>query len=131
MSSNAFWLQMYKNIQQRVNSSWTRISQKSLWSMVSILDLLQCFSFQFIENNSAAMWIDRIGYRMEGSHYVNWNSIIYRKKAIYRTEIQRPFLAAKGFNNLVQFLLLHVILSNVHNFSPLMHGCVLKTVLCA
>ena len=132
MSSNAFWLQIDNNIQQRVNSSWIRISRKSLWSMVSILDLLQCFSFQFIKNNSAAMWIDRVGYRMEGSHYVNWNSIIYRKKAIHRTEIQRPFLAAKGFNtNLVQFLLLHVILSNVHNFSPLMHGCVLKTVLSA
>ena len=42
---------------------------------------------------------------MEGSHHVNRNSIIYRKGAIQRTEIARPFLVAKGFNtNLVQFL---------------------------
>ena len=27
----------------------------SLWSMVSILDLLHCFSFQFVKNDSAAM----------------------------------------------------------------------------
>ena len=50
---------------------------------------------------------------MDGNHNVNWNSIIYRKRAIQRTEIERLFLAAKGFNtNLVQFLLLyHVIIS--------------------
>ena len=38
---------------------------------------------------------------MEGNHHVNWNSIIYRKGAIYRTEIERLFLAAKGFNTKV------------------------------
>ena len=53
---------------------------------------------------------------MEGSHHVNSNSIIYRKRAIHKTEIEMPFLAVKGFNtNLVQFLpLYHVIISNMH-----------------
>ena len=38
------------------------------------------------------------------------------KGAIYRTKIERPFLAAKGFNtNLVQFLPpYHVIISKTH-----------------
>ena len=56
---------------------------------------------------------------MEGSHHVNSNSIIYRKRAIHKTEIEMPFLAVKGFNtNLVQFLpLYHVIISNVHVYS--------------
>ena len=55
---------------------------------------------------------------MEGCQ-VNWNSIIYKKGAVDRTEIERSFLAAKGFNtNLVQFLPLHhVIISNVHVYS--------------
>ena len=50
---------------------------------------------------------------MEGSHHVNWNSIIYRKGAIHKTEIERPFLATKGFNtNLVQFVSpYHIIIS--------------------
>ena len=53
---------------------------------------------------------------MEGSHHVNWNSIIYWKGAIHRTEIERPFLASKYLNtNLVKFLLpFHVVISNVH-----------------
>ena len=53
---------------------------------------------------------------MEGSHQVNWNSIVYRKGAVQWTEIEWPFLAAKGFNtNLVHFLPpYHVIFSNVH-----------------
>ena len=56
---------------------------------------------------------------MEGSHHVNRNSIIYRKGAIHRPKIKRPFLAAKGFYaNLVQFLVpYHVIISNVHVWS--------------
>ena len=37
-------------------------------------------------------------------------SIMYRKKAIHRTEIERSLLAAKGFNtNLVQFLNFYVL----------------------
>ena len=42
--------------------------------------------------------------------------MVYRKKAVHRTEIAGLFLAAKGFNtNLVHFLpLYHVIISNVH-----------------
>ena len=53
---------------------------------------------------------------MERSHYVNWNSIIYRNGVIHRTEIKKPFLDTKGFNtNLVQFLSpFYVIVSNVH-----------------
>ena len=31
------------------------LSGTSLWAMVSILDLLHCFSFQFGKNDSAAM----------------------------------------------------------------------------
>ena len=55
------------------------------------------------------------GWRL-GSHDTNRFSIIYRKGTVHRTEIERPFLATKGFNtNLVQFLLLyHVIINNVH-----------------
>ena len=62
--------------------------------------------------------------KMECSQHVNWNSIIYRKISIHRTEIKRPFLVPKAFNtNLVQFLLpYHVIISNVH-------GCARKMVL--
>ena len=53
---------------------------------------------------------------MKGGPNINWNSIIYREKAIRRTEIERLFLARMGFNiNLVQSLpLCHVIISNVH-----------------
>ena len=41
------------------------------------------------------------------------------------TEIERSFLAAKGFNtNLVQYLPLYYVISNVHRHAP-------KTVLCA
>ena len=41
---------------------------------------------------------------MESSHHVNWNSIIYRKGALHRTEIDKPFLNAKGFDiNLAQY----------------------------
>ena len=54
------------------------------------------------------------------------------------TEIEMPFLAAKGFNtNLVQFLLpYHVIISNMHVCSfmcTISHVCEYapKTVLCA
>ena len=73
---------------------------------------------------------------MEGSHHVNWNSIICRKGVVHRTEIEKPFLAAKGFKtNLVQFQsLYHVIISNVHvcSFASTIshvHGRVPKTVL--
>ena len=58
--------------------------------------------------------------RMEGSHHVHWSSIIYRKRAIHKTEIERLFLAVKSFfnTNLVQFLLqYHVIISKVLVFS--------------
>ena len=56
---------------------------------------------------------------MEGSHYVNWNSIAARIVAVYRTEIQRPCLTVKGFNiNLVQFLPPYlVVIGNVHVYS--------------
>ena len=81
-----------------------------------------------------ALLSEKIAYfkRMEGSHYVNWNSIIYRKGAIHRTEIERLLLAAKGFNtNLVQFLH-HVVISNVHVCSSKymisnVHRCAPKT----
>ena len=33
-----------------------------------------------------------------GSHHVNWNGIIYSKGVVHRTETERQFLAAKGFN---------------------------------
>ena len=53
--------------------------------------------------------------KMERSHHINWNSKIYRKGAIRGAEIERSFLAGKGFNtNLVQFLPLYVINSNKH-----------------
>ena len=75
---------------------------------------------------------------MEGGQHVNWNSIVYRKGAIHRTEIDRLFLAAKGFNtNLVHFLpLYHDIISNAHICSFMdmishMHRRTPKTVLCA
>ena len=50
------------------------------------------------------------------NHHGNYNSIIYRKVAIDRAEIESPLLAAKGFNaNLVQFLMSFlVIISNTH-----------------
>ena len=63
------------------------------------------------------MYINRVVYKNGGgSHHVNWNSIIYKKEAVHRTKIGRPFFAAKGFNNnLVRFLPpYHVINSNVH-----------------
>ena len=74
---------------------------------------------------------------MKGSLHVNWDAIIICKKgAIHRTEIERPFLAAKSFNaNLVQFLTpYHVIISNVHVSSfactiSHVHGRASKTVL--
>ena len=50
------------------------------------------------------------------------NIIIIKKKkgAVHRTEIERPFLAAKGFNiNLVRFLL-HIMLSLVMCTSALL-----------
>lgn len=74
---------------------------------------------------------------MDGSHHVNVDSIIYRKRAIHRTALERPFLHAKGFNtNLVQFLMqYHVITSKVHVYSSTciifhVHGSAHKTVLC-
>ena len=74
---------------------------------------------------------------MEGSHHVNQNSITYRKGAVQRTEIERPFLAATGFNsNLVHFLLLyHAIISNVEvcfltGTISHVHGCAPKKWLC-
>ena len=38
-------------------------SIKNSWSMVSILDLIHCFTFQFIKNGSAAMYIDCVVYK--------------------------------------------------------------------
>ena len=61
---------------------------------------------------------------MEGDRHVNRNSITYRKGAIQRTEIERPFLAVKGFNtNLVQFLNFywHIMLLLVTCMSALLH----------
>ena len=65
-----------------------------------------------------------------------YKKVVYRKGAIHRTEIARPFLAAKGFNtNLEQFIMLyHVIISNVNVCSftctiSHMHVHVPKTVL--
>ena len=76
--------------------------------------------------------------RREDSHHVNSNSIIYRKRAIARTERERSFLVVKGFNtNVVQFLRPHhVIISNVHVCSfcarfPTCTRCAPKMVLCA
>ena len=70
---------------------------------------------------------------MEGSYHVNWNSIICRKGEIHRTEIERLFLTAKGFNSyLVQFLLTyHVIISNGHACSFMishLHGHASKMI---
>ena len=42
------------------------LSRTNLWSMVSILDSLDSFSFQFIKNGSPAMSIDHIVYKDEG-----------------------------------------------------------------
>ena len=43
------------------------------------------------------------------------DSIIYRKRAINRTEIERSFFAAKGFNTtLVPFLLPDHVISYMH-----------------
>ena len=72
---------------------------------------------------------------MKGSHHVNSNSLIFRKGAIHKTEIE-AFSEAKDFNtNLVHFLPLHyVIISNLHVCSftcstSRMHGRAPKTVL--
>ena len=55
---------------------------------------------------------------MEGGHLLNWQSINSRKEALHRTKIERSFLAAKDFDtNLVHFLRLYVIISNVHVYS--------------
>ena len=58
--------------------------------------------------------------KMEGSRHINLNNVICRKRAIYRTEIERPLLAAKGFNtNLVQFLPpfdVIILLFHMHDF---------------
>ena len=116
-----YGLQIDNDIQQSINNSWTGI----LWSVVSILDLLHCFSFQFIKNGSATMSIDCVLYKLQ-----KW------MVAIHNTEIERLFLAAKGFNtNLVQFLLpYHFIISNVDICSFMcaifhMHGRVPEMVL--
>ena len=60
---------------------------------------------------------------MEGSHQVNWNSIIYRIGAIHKAEIEKSFFAAKRFNtNSVQFLspyrdiAVSSLLIHVHDF---------------
>ena len=60
--------------------------------------------------------------RMEVSHHVNLNSIIYRKGAIHRTKAERCFLAAKGFNtNLLQFLPPYHV-TNVYVYSFCVHN---------
>ena len=58
---------------------------------------------------------------MEVNCHVNWNSIVYRKGAVHRTEIERPFLAAQGFNTNLAHILppYHVIISNMHICSPM------------
>ena len=73
---------------------------------------------------------------MEGNHHVKCDSITYRKGAVHRTERERLFLAAKGFNNnLVQFLPLYHVISNVCICSfmctriPYVHGHASKRVL--
>ena len=98
------------------------------WSMVSILDSLHHFSFQFIKNDSTAMWIRSRNVR---ELRVIWNCIIYRKGAIYMTKIERQFLATKGFNtNLVQCLPpFYVISSSVYVCSFTCTRCAPKTVL--
>ena len=40
-------------------------SRTSLWSMVSILDSVHCFSFQFIKNGSTAMYIALLWQQLE------------------------------------------------------------------
>ena len=56
---------------------------------------------------------------MEGSHHGNQNIVMYSKGAVHRTEIGRPFLAAKGFNNYLRHFLLayDVTISNIHIYS--------------
>ena len=73
---------------------------------------------------------------MEDNLHVNWNSVIYRKEALHRTEIEGPVLASESFNaSLVQFLPpYHIIISNVHVFYftftiSHVHGRTPKTVL--
>ena len=99
-----------------------QFSGTSLWSLVSILDLLNRFSFQFIKKGSAAMLVDHVVYKNGGQSSCKLKQQIYRKGAIQRTETERPFLAGKVFNNnLVQFPKLlspyHVIVSNVDIYS--------------
>ena len=56
---------------------------------------------------------------------MNWKSIIYRKRAIQKSGIEKMFLAAKGFNtNLVQFLNVYdrIILLLVRCTSALLHA---------
>ena len=65
---------------------------------------------------------------MEGDRHVNRNSIIYRKGAIQRTEIERPFLAVNGFSaNLVQFLnLYHRMMSLLVTCTSTLYVCSLR-----
>ena len=70
--------------------------------------------------------------RMESSYHVDWNSIVWRKGAVQRMEIGRPFLAAKGFNtNLIHFLWLYHIIINVHFCISNVPRHKTKKVLCA
>ena len=48
---------------------------------------------------------------MEESHHVNWNGIVHKNGTIHRTETERPFLAAKGFNTTSIMLLLVTCMS--------------------
>ena len=73
---------------------------------------------------------------MEDNLHDNWNSIIYRKGALHRTEIEGPVLASESFNaSLVQFLPPDpVIISNAHasyftSTISHVHGRTPKTVL--
>ena len=60
---------------------------------------------------------------MAGSHHVNWNKAIYRKGAVNKTETDRLFLAATGFNtNLVQFLPLTMLLLVTCKSTPFRTG---------
>ena len=104
-------------IQQCVNCSWIGIFKKKFvvhgqyirFPTVLLISVYQ--KWCYVKRSCIVQ-----AAKMECSQHVNWNSIIYGKISIHRTEIERPFLVPKTFNtNLVQFLLLyHVITSNVH-----------------
>ena len=66
---------------------------------------------------------------MEGSHHVNQNSITYRKGAVQRTEIERPFLAATGIISNVEVCFLTGTISHVHGCAPKKWLCIHENLL--